>query len=409
MNKAGILIIVLLAFVSCSNLDTTEKERSFKGVTLTTKQTGYVSAGHSFDFNFIQEVAASESKSWLVSPLSMQIMLGMLLNGAQGETADQIIRALGYGTQDVGEINAYFQALIRQLPEVDSETDVAIANAVFVKEGFPIKRTFEKDVSNYYLADVGNLDFSKASAFKQVNNWCNKHTQGLIPKIFEEKPDPNMMAILLNALYFKSTWAEKFPKKDTASETFYLESGKQTKVKMMKLSDKFFLCGENEYCQVVSLVYGDNRGIGMFAMDIILPKEGFRLSDVLAKLDYQEWKGIQANRLSMKVDLWIPKIEVESDLVQNEVLSRMGMDKIFNKGDFSAFAEGVSSFDIVKQKCRITVDESGSEAAAVSLAGLLGSPGTPQFTSFHADHPFLFLIREFSTDAILFAGSYKGD
>ena len=84
MNKAGILIIVLLAFVSCSNLDTTEKERSFKGVTLTTKQTGYVSAGHSFDFNFIQEVAASESKSWLVSPLSMQIMLGMLLNGAQG-------------------------------------------------------------------------------------------------------------------------------------------------------------------------------------------------------------------------------------------------------------------------------------------------------------------------------------
>ena len=123
MNKAGI-IILLLAFVSCSNLDTEETERSYKGVTLTTKQTGYVSAGHSFDFSFIKAVGAAETKSWLVSPLSMQFMLGMLLNGAQGETADQIIRALGYGTQDVGEINAYFQALIRQLPEVDSETDV---------------------------------------------------------------------------------------------------------------------------------------------------------------------------------------------------------------------------------------------------------------------------------------------
>ena len=409
MNKAGILIIVLLAFVSCSNLDTTEKERSFKGVTLTTKQTGYVSAGHSFDFNFIQEVAASESKSWLVSPLSMQIMLGMLLNGAQGETAGQIYKALDLGTQDIEEINEFFLALIQQLPEVDSETDVAIANAVFVQDGFPIKRNFEKDVSNYYLADVGNLDFSKASAFRQINNWCNKHTQGLIPKIFEEKPDPNMMAILLNALYFKSTWAEKFPKKDTASETFYLESGKQTKVKMMKLSDKFFLCGENESCQVVSLIYGDERGIGMFAMDIILPKEGFRLSDVLAKMDYQELKGIHANSLSMKVDLWLPKFEIECDMVQNQVLSRMGMDKIFSNGDFSAFADGVSSFDIVKQKCRIIVDESGAEASAVTLSGLYGSPGPPRFSTFHADHPFLFIIREFSTEAILFAGCYKGD
>ena len=177
----------------------------------------------------------------------------------------------------------------------------------------------------------------------------------------------------------------------------------------MKLSDKFFLCGENESCQVVSLIYGDERGIGMFAMDIILPKEGFRLSDVLAKMDYQELKGIHANSLSMKVDLWLPKFEIECDMVQNQVLSRMGMDKIFSNGDFSAFADGVSSFDIVKQKCRIIVDESGAEASAVTLSGLYGSPGPPRFSTFHADHPFLFIIREFSTEAILFAGCYKGD
>ena len=251
----------------CGKIDTDgDRDNAYTPISLTTKQSALVSDGNAFSYRFIGQIDAyarsKEQTDWFVSPLSLQMALGMLLNGAQGQTANEICRMLGYGDGETAEINNYFRLLLDQLPKLDQKTDLALANAIFHNKDISLKAPFRDAVNKSYDAQLQALDFSKTkSAAGTINDWCKKQTKGMIPSVLDEV-DPLALAYLVNALYFKSEWQNKFPKGNTATEKFTREDGSTVKVKMMKLAGSTFNYGENDVYRAVQLPYGN----GAFAM-----------------------------------------------------------------------------------------------------------------------------------------------
>ena len=413
----AVVALFSLMLVSCNSLEQDDGKpddgnNPFTPITLTTKQSSYVRSGRDFAGRFIKKIddnaIARKETDWIVSPLSLQIALGMLLNGAQGETASEVCRALGYKEGETEEINAWCKLMLEQLPALDKKTDMSLANAIFYNKKMSLKSPYRKLVETNYEAQVDALDFNKTKdAAATINKWCDKQTKGMIPQVIQEV-SPQALAYLLNAIYFKSEWGLKFPKNATETETFTREDGSKNKVKMMKIKGEKFQYNENEAWQSIELSYGN----GAYTMTVVLPQEGHTVSEITAALG-------NGNSIScawnVETDLWIPRFETKYHVDLNDILSDLGMKRAFNpqSADFSALSEYPSFVSCVMQDAAIKVDEEGSEAAAVTIIGMEATayrPVTPPKKAvFHADHPFLYLITETSTRTILFAGKYSGN
>ncbi|MBR0110002.1 MAG: serpin family protein [Bacteroidales bacterium] len=401
--SAAALALAATACVNSQNLG--DEHNEYKPLELTTKGAEFVQKGEDFTFEFIDRINTESEKDYIISPLSMQFLLGMILDGAQGETADQIAEVLGYGAGENAQVNEYCLSMLNQLPKLDKKTKIAIANAIYVDMGYDLKESYKGEVGKYYKAAVSNLDFSDgASALKEINGWCSKNTNGMIPKILDEV-SPEMLAYLLNALYFKGQWKDKFSKSRSAEETFTNEAGTKSQVTMMK-TKKEFPYTENEIFQAVRLPYGN----GAYAMTVLLPKKGHTVADISATLRKSDWDGIRYGFDYCEVDLWLPRFETKYNIKLNDLLSAMGMPDSFDpaKADFKAMSGDALCLSFVQQHAAIKVDEEGTEAAAVSSAGMLKEAAMPMDNAvFHADHPFLYLITESSTGVVLFAGRYS--
>ena len=377
---------------------------ALKPLELSTKSAEYVNDGFGFTFNFIDQINTSAEGDYIVSPLSMQFLLGMILNGAQGETAAEICKVLGYGADGVDDVNEYVRSMMEQLPALDKQTTLAMANGIFVNDLYPLKENYKKTVGEYYDAAVANLNFKdNENSLKAINGWCAEHTDDLIPKIIGEV-QPDMLAYHLNALYFKSQWKYPFDKKATGVETFTNENGAKKDVIMMK-QECLYPYVENDIFKAAKLPYGN----GAYSMVVMLPNYGHSVSDITAELCKTDWHNVFAYTMrNSKVNLWLPKFETDSDIQLNEILKTMGMPKSFSAAaDFKALSDYSAYLAFVKQVATITVDESGTEAAAVSGAGTL-TASIPKEVELHANHPFLYIIAEQSTGAVLFAGRYSG-
>lgn len=396
---------LLIGSVSCQKDEDTSNP--YKRLDLTTKATEFVHLGNDFAFNFIDRVSDATEGDFIISPLSMQFLLGMILDGAEGETADEICNVLGYGAGEADEVNKYCLSMLQQLPDMDKKTKLSIANAIFVNQTYPLQDSYKETVGKYYLAEATNLDFSdNAGSTKKINKWCSDQTNGLVPKVIDNV-SPDMLAYLLNAMYFKSQWKEKFPKGNTSSETFTAEDGTTKSVSMMK-NEEDFRYQDNDVLRAVRLPYGNN----VFAMTVILPAEGKTLADVTDYLgEENNWDAFKDEMVTCDVDLWLPKFETSFHIKLNDILSAMGMPSSFSaaRADFSAMSDYAMCLSFVQQDAVIKVDEQGTEAAVVSSAGMMAtSVGPGEHVVFHADRPFLYLITENSTGAILFAGKYSG-
>ena len=400
-------VAALLTTASCDKWGD-DNNNPYKPLTLTTKSAEFVEKGNAFTFNFIERINKAAEADYIISPLSMQILLGMILDGAQGDTADEICSVLGYGQGEVAAVNEYCLSMLQQLPSLDKKTRLTMANAIFVDDGWPLKESYKSTVGQYYQAQVANLDFADATgSLRAINGWCSDHTNGLIPKVLDEV-STDMLAYLFNAMYFKSQWKEKFDKKDTAEESFKDEAGtSQGKVRMMK-QNKSYGYNENDIYKVVKLPYGN----GAFSMYVFLPTGKNRLSDVTATLRKADWSRLRYDLVTCEVDLWLPRFETKFHIRLNDILSEMGMPLAFDrvKADFKAMSEYALCLSFVNQDAVIKVDEEGSEAAVVSSAGMMKETALPpgEHVVFHADHPFLYLITEASSGAVLFAGRYSG-
>ena len=379
------------------------EDNPLQKIELDTRSEAFVRQGKTFAFEFLRRVNEGRKKSFVISPLSMQFLLGMILDGAQGETADEICWVLGYEAGDIRAINAFASSMLEQLPAVDKETALSIADAVFVNDRCSILDSYRTSVVQNYDATVSDLDFSDVGeATNRINQWCSDHTNGMITHVLDQV-DASVLAYLMNAVYFKSRWKEPFPADDTSQEKFLDEEGKESMVPMMRNTGAF-LFQENEYFSAVRLPYGN----GAFQMTVILPQKGKVIQDAVSVLDAHGWSEITGRWSKREVDVWLPKFETKFHIDLNQLLREMGMPTAFDelKADFRAMSAQALFLSQVMQDAVIKVDEEGTEAAAVSTGFMETS--LPQYTMFHADHPFLYLITESSTGAILFAGKFSG-
>ncbi len=329
----------------------------------------------------------------------------MLHEGANGETASQIEKALGIENEDFRSVSEYYSSLMYQLPQVESKIRIIIGNSFFYKPGFPVRPEYLKTLEKYYEAYTEKTDLSTSGGIKKVNDWCEKKTNGLIPAIFD-RPQKDLSAVLMNSLYFNGEWAAPFNKGKTSYERFEKEDGRKTKVKMMKLSEKILNYGSDQMCEWVSLPYGDNNA---FAMHVVLPKEGITLKSLMSGFDGARLERVRNGR-PCTLELWLPRFEIKNKIDLKEILPSMGMPRLASGGDFSKISEGLSGFDKFFQASAINVDEEGTKAAAITIVGITTGVKPPEWDNivFHADHPFLFLITENKYGIILFAGCFTG-
>lgn len=333
-----------------------------------------------------------------ISPMSISMALSMTLNGAKGETREEIEKALHTSEFSADEINEYYKLLRNALLKLDPSTSLSIANSIWYKKDFQVEKDFLDVNKESFDAAIADVDFSSSSTLDLINKWCADNTKNKIPKILNEIPGSAVM-YLINAVYFKGIWQTKFNKSNTADAPFYNASGTEQQVPMMKLEQKFNYYSD-DIAAYLALPYGNDG----FSMQLMLPHENKTIDDVINNLE-TESSSYTEHFSSTLVNVQLPRFKVECEYSLNENLKEMGMVSAFSgSADLSGIAEGIFISE-VKHKTYISVDEEGTEAAAVTSVEVLENAHLdPPSTNFIVNRPFVFTICENSTGAILFMG-----
>lgn len=378
----------------------------YREILLDAKSGLIVNSGNEFGFELFRNVfeAETEYENIMISPLSVSLALAMTYNGANGETKSAMEETLKLHGLTPEEINTSFQTLVNAFTALDPKVVLEIANAIFYRDNFKVEMPFIQTNEKYYDAKVAALDFNSDNALKTINNWVAGKTHGKIEKIIN-RIDPSHVMFLLNAIYFKGIWTSEFDENKTSEKVFYLENGTAVLTNFMQQTNSV-LYATNNLFSAIELPYGQ----GNYSMVVMLPNEGTSLEDVVGNLDKTNWNNWRENFFKTNVDIQFPKFKYEYEIKLNDVLTEMGMGIAFSSSaDFTGINKDGSLFiDYVKHKSFIEVNEKGTEAAAVTVVAIgRTSAGPPANPSFIVNRPFLYLITEKSTGAILFIGTVK--
>ncbi len=375
--------------------------RNSRVIELSPDEQKLVQSNNDFAFRLFRRMRGQESS--LISPLSITYALGMLNNGAAGQTQQEINNTLGFGQAGAEGINAFCHKMLTEAGTLDPQTETLIANTIFVNEGlgYRLQDGFCDAAYTYYGAQPQNRDFGDGQTMDVINRWASDHTKGLIPEVLDEKTfNPVAISYLLNALYFKGMWSTPFDAAKTKEEPF----GDGPAVPMMYNYGSFEYAQTDLY-QAVNLPYGN----GAYQMTVYLPREGKTVGDVLESLDGSNWQLSQHEWAHMsEVDLKLPRFETENRIELSGVMSELGMPEAFTPvANFPYFCNVPSYIGNMFQVAKIKLDEQGTEAAAVTVIQM-ESTDIPSHHTFHATRPFVYVISEQSTGTIFFIGQYTG-
>lgn len=396
-----LLLALLLQVAACDNPIGHEDRDPPRD--LSAQETAVVEADRSFGLSLYSALQQEDPHDNLfISPLSVSMALGMTLNGAEGETFDDIATTLHLDGLSRAEINQGYRDLIDLLTELDPRVTFQIANAIWHRDTFDVDEDFLDTNREYFDATVEALDFNSDEAVDRMNEWVDEQTNGRIPEIVEGPIDPQMMLYLMNAIYFQGDWMHPFDADNTEEADFTRFDGSTTTVEMMHQDEaQEFAYFENDLMQMIDLPYGDS----LFSMSIVLPKEDQTLETVVADLDaatWQEWTdGLSPRRLFLEM----PRFELEYEKSLIDVLDNLGLDSALDPGrsDFAGINPKASDLHISKvdHKTFLRVDEEGTEAAAATSVGMGVTSAPPVF---RVDQPFFLTIREQHSGTILFIG-----
>lgn len=354
-----------------------------------------------FSINFFRQAVSDRPTNLCVSPLSMGYCLGLALNGADGETAAEIREVLGFGDVGTADVNAYMKLMIETLPTMDSQSTFVAANSVWA--GVPLLPDYVQTCTDNYHAEIRTDVAFDGATVDQVNEWCSEQTNGLIPK-FVERFGENTELLLLNALYFKGFWTTEFPKEGTGHEPFYLLDGQVQRVPTMEKKDNIVAFVDDEAgVQFAKIPYGNET----FSMIFVMPLEE-KLPEFIQSLTPEVWDEWMDYRAKDEITVYVPRFVINyDDEHMEETLIGMGMERAFSSAaDFSRMSERSLMLSQAIQRVYVQVDESGTEAAAISgITGDTSAAGPVESKELRFDHPFAFFITEESTGALLFAGT----
>ena len=365
-----------------------------------------VAKNNTFAWNLFKQVAQQDNK--VISPLSVTYLMSMLANGANGATQQEILKTLGWKGVPLSDINVNSRQQVVELLKADPSTDISIANFIACNKGYPLKSEFMKSIAGNYKASMQMLDFSSPKALETINGWCKKNTKGMIPQIIDQV-EPSALSYIMNAIYFNGAWADKFNKDRTQLENFRGYTRNIQKVQMMHRKANYYY-GFNDVCAALNLPYGN----GSYRMTILLPNEDKSIQDVLNAMTAQRLQVMTQQMAEYRVDVKLPRFTTETTLPLNDVVAKLGASSMFSAGkaDFSKMTNEGFFVSKMLQKAKIEVTEEGTKAAAVTAAVMMRAmaPGDePRSVNFHCDRPFLYVISESNTGAILFMGQFTGN
>ena len=403
MNKLKLLTLIGLAFIwtQCNNEDPTPNPTVPINYGCTDNPTSceLTTANNQLGFKIFKELHKEDTdKNIFISPLSISTALAMTLNGAVGQTFDDMQSTMELADLSQEEINQAYQYVLNALPLLDEAVDLKLANSIWHDLAFSANAEFLGLNEEFFKSEVAALDFKSPSAKDEINNWVKDNTDGLIKEIIKEIPSGVVM-YLINAIYFKGSWKEPFKEEETKDEDFILVDNSTTTVPMMAFEHKMELpYFSTATFQAVDLAYSDS----IFSMSLFLPNTTADLDQIIDELETDSWENWINSFSDQEIVFSMPKFKMEYEKKLNDVLKQLGMEIAFNGGqaDFSNIGPGGLFISEVRHKSFVEVNEKGTEAAAVTSVAVTDSAGG--FVKLN--RPFLFVIRENKTNSILFIG-----
>ena len=363
-----------------------------------------LAAGNSAFALDLYRMLYSPDDNLFYSPCSISVALAMTYAGARGQTAQQMAEVMHY-TLSQEELHAAFNALDQALASrVESGDDEAfrlhIANSIWGQQGVAFLEPFLDTLAENYGAGLRLVDFAQSEAARQlINGWVSDQTAARIPELLPERAvDAETALVLANAVYFKAAWLHPFSESATTDAPFSLLDGSEVSVPMMSQIAELGYA-QAPGLQLIELPYAGDE----LSMVVLLPDEG-EFEDLAQSLDAQRLEQWMGRLQRQSVALTLPKFTFDAGFELRDALMAMGMVDAFGDADFSGMDGTKELFiDQVYHKAFVAVDEAGTEAAAAT-AVVVGRKAPMVEQRISVDRPFVFLIRDVETGAILFLG-----
>ncbi|KAM7124879.1 serpin B3-like isoform 1-T3 [Molossus nigricans] len=375
-----------------------------------------------FAYDLFQQFRKSKKENIFYSPLSITSALAMTYLGSRKRTASEIQKVLHFNevTEDtkggaktaqvekLDNVHQQFQKLLTELSRPMDAYTLSVANRLYGAKKFPFLQEYMDNVKKFYLASVESVDFANAAdeSRKMINSWVESQTNGKIKDLFpKDTIDSTTILVLVNAIYFKGLWEDKFDPKLTQQQEFWLNKDTSKSVQMMSQSRMFnFAFLEDVQAKALEIPY-KGRDLSML---LLLPNEIDGLAQLEDKLTPEkliEWTSSQ-NMNMMNVSLLLPRFTVEESYDLGATLVDLGMVDAFRAqdADFSGMtgSRGLMLSKVL-HKSFVEVTEEGTEAAASTGVSIIVT-SAPIYETFHCNHPFLFFIKHNKTSSILFFG-----
>ncbi|XP_049630424.1 serpin I2 [Suncus etruscus] len=359
-----------------------------------------------FAVNLYQAISLSHKDNIVFSPLGTILALGMIQLGAKGKAQQQIRQTLKFQETSKGEEFSVLKSFFSAISEKKQEFTFNLANALYIQEGFTVKEQYLHGNKEFFQSAIKLVDFQDTKACAEtISNWVEKTTDGKIKDMFTgEEFGPLTRLVLVNAIYFKGDWEQKFKKESTQLMDFTKKDGTTINIPMMKalLKTKYGYFSESSMSyQVLELPYKGNE----FSLIIILPAEDVAIEEMEKLITApQIWKWFSEME-EEEVEISLPRFKIEQKLDFKDALYSLNITEIFSGGcDLSGITDSSEVYvSQVMQKNFFELNEEGSEAATSTGVNIpvIMSLARNQFI---ANHPFLFIVKNNKTESILFMG-----
>ncbi|XP_017772391.1 PREDICTED: uncharacterized protein LOC108559574 [Nicrophorus vespilloides] len=354
-----------------------------------------------FDLELLREVASDENV--FISPASIKATLGMVLEGAKGNCAEEIVKTLRLPLNQ-NDVRKQLEPLLYDLSDRGAHSLLESVNGIFASNKLTVSDSYRKTIEKYYRGFVKTLDFTNSEAAAHlINSLVSNITRGSINEIVNSdyvRPDAGM--VVMNALYFKGLWKKSFDHKQTVVKCFQMPNRQCVNAYMMQNTDNLnYKLIEDIDAHALEIPYSDDK----YAMLILLPRVKNNIHALIKDLQHASFRNIVDKLEMAEVQFEIPRFEIEFSTELSRPLQTLGIRDIFgDKANLSGIVTNKPIFiDNIVHKTKITVDERGTIAAAATGAVVIPLMGASN-PNVIADHPFAFFIYRRDNKNVLFEG-----
>ncbi len=397
MNKNSFLIFLILMVVfasSCSDESGALPDPTVRA--LSVNEAEIANSANNFTFDLMTKIESEfPNENFFISSFSVSTVLSMVMNGATEPVQEEFIKTLGLSGMSPEVINESYLSLAEYIFGLDPSVTLNVANSNWYSDEFMIQNEFVNILETYYKAEVFARDFDNSATLGDVNGWVENETNGKVKNILDAI-NPDHVMFLINAIYFKANWTNKFDPDKTTDLPFLLANNQSIDVPTMVSEVKHWLAYDNNLsARIIEIPYGNEN----YAFTIIMPDDVSEIDNILSRIDVTSLNDVLSDSTTFVGDLYLPKFQLDFKTDLKELLVSMGMPL---RGLDNLFEETVPlEIDNVIHQSFLEVNEEGSEAAAATVVGIVPTSAPP---STRINQPFVFLIRERNSGTILFSG-----